>query len=278
MEKKDIVKILNKGKEYILKEENKALWSNEDFVKEAINVYGGICLSYASNKLRNNKEIVKLAISINADSFRYASVSLRNDEEIFKYAIENKIVMTCLKNAGEDIRSNEEIMLPLCIDEILYFNICSSSLRKDKQFTMKVLEKNDEAVYYMDQSFFNDKDVVLLATKVASYSVFDDVSNDLLRDNEFMIKVFEYCMQDRNSDKRIPSKVFLVNKDISEAMQKFDKNLWNHISKRGTSRSIVVSDSSLTFRYLIAYLDEKELKENMVNSPINTQKNKTMKF
>jgi hypothetical protein len=143
---------------------------------------------------------------------------------------------------------------------------------------MKVLEKNDEAVYYMDQSFFNDKDVVLLATKVASYSVFDDVSNDLLRDNEFMIKVFEYCMQDRNSDKRIPSKVFLVNKDISEAMQKFDKNLWNHISKRGTSRSIVVSDSSLTFRYLIAYLDEKELKENMVNSPINTQKNKTMKF
>ena len=48
-----------------------------------------ISLEYASDRLKDNEEIVKIAVQYNGYSLQYASDRLKDNEEIVKIAIQN---------------------------------------------------------------------------------------------------------------------------------------------------------------------------------------------
>lgn len=71
-------------------------WFNSLFYESS-----GDCLQYASDKLKDNKEIVEYAISSTPHSFIYASDRLKDDKEIFMYFI-NKMGLKVKLEANDD--------------------------------------------------------------------------------------------------------------------------------------------------------------------------------
>ena len=81
----------------------------------------GLALEFASDELKNDKEIVLLAISQYGEALYYASDELRNDKEI---------VMAAIKQDGEVLE------------------YASNELRKDKEFILQVVAISTYACKY----------------------------------------------------------------------------------------------------------------------------------
>jgi hypothetical protein len=67
----------------------------------------GTLLAYASNNLRNNREIVKLAVTQSGYALKFASEILQDDPEIVKLAVEQEAHAICY--ASERLRNDPEL-------------------------------------------------------------------------------------------------------------------------------------------------------------------------
>ena len=76
---------------------------------QVVNI-SGKNLKYASESLKNDKEVVMLAVKKLGIALKYASESLKNDMDVVKMAIE-KGNLKSLKFVGVSLRCNRDVVM-----------------------------------------------------------------------------------------------------------------------------------------------------------------------
>lgn len=110
--------------------------NNRDVIARQVAI-DGLKLIYASDALRDDHELVMIALSNNGFALRYASDRLRNDRDVVIYAMSNNVLA-------------------------LQYVLCEK-LKKDRTFILQAVSRNVECLRYLDPHLCDDKEVIMSA-------------------------------------------------------------------------------------------------------------------
>ena len=149
-----------------------------DTTTEAWSYYTSSLLNLLDQKLHDDEEVVFKAVSKSPLDFRNASKRLQNDENYVRMLISSNIQKD---NEGVVIRDYSRLIL--CC--------CGESLQKNRQFILDMLDTNPIGAFTIaDSSLKDDEEVVLKAAKLGVIDL-DNISNRLLTDKNFIIKLLQ---------------------------------------------------------------------------------------
>lgn len=170
------------------------LRSDKEVVLAAINS-NSMNLQYASEALKNDKEVVLAASNDYNNSLKYMGNALKNDKEFFKKLLAKDA--SFLEYAGNDIKNDKNIVLNLIKygDRHTYGIIAllknvGERLRDDKEIVLKSIEKNPENFVYVSDKLKDDKELVLATIKIDK-CFFHYASNRLKDDKEVVLEAID---------------------------------------------------------------------------------------
>lgn len=178
------------------------------FFSEVVKKNGDF-IYFASEKLRDDEELVKAAIKFGDCNLRNISERLRNDPEMVIWAIENNRPAK-LRSAGEIARDDFDVIktavcrqggalgwasdrlkddneiVKLAVNEDPFaLKYASERIRNDKTFVLKICEKEIHAYIYAGDSLWSDKDFALfVAPKVPN--CLDHFSSKIQKDPDVL--------------------------------------------------------------------------------------------
>ncbi len=195
----------------------------------------GASLKLASDKLRDDKELVLTAISISAKNIEYASKRLKNNKEIMLIVFKKdpdqiKYSTLQFKNATQQLRNNKQFILKLVSIDGDTLDYASKHLKKDRQVVLAAIKQYIYALRFADKSFKKDRETISLAvTKEGRTLQFADDS--LKNDKQIVMAAIK---QDGYALK-YASKALRADRDmVLEAV----KNNQNGYSLENTSKAL----------------------------------------
>jgi hypothetical protein len=149
---------------------DKELFNDKEFMKKLIKKKGSN-LQYASDELRNDEELVKLAIINDSSSFmnfinfKYAGSKLKNDKEFVKNIICNSQSGLITYYLDDELRNDKEIVFELIKIDPSYIEDVNYELLNDIEFVKeyfiiakKTLRENtDDRCINEFLEYINDK-------------------------------------------------------------------------------------------------------------------------
>ena len=180
----------------------------------------GFMLKYASDKLKDDKDIVLKAVNQNGLALIYASDRLKNDKEVVLKAIESNTY--AIEYASDELKKDKDIILKLIEKDgngFVYPAYFTDELKDDKEFMLKAIERNALLLIDASNRLKDDKDVVLKAVnKNGSALIYDSdrLKNDkdvVLKAIESNVYAIEYASDELKKDKDIILK--FIEKDAN---------------------------------------------------------------
>lgn len=170
-----------------------------DIVKSAVSSNPS-ALTYASDRLKDNFEIVLSAVSSQKNKNIYweldlpyarshgglaeASFRLRSNREIVRKSVE--ISGTTLKFASTELRNDKDIVLSAIKQNGYAVRFASDDLRKNQEIIDAVIESNPAAIVYIDQNLLT-LDMILKAVETGDFSI-KTLENKWLSNKEIIEK------------------------------------------------------------------------------------------
>ena len=161
----EMVKIAISQKPWSLEFASEELRGNRKIVEYALEKSdNGYLLSYASDALKANEQLVLKAVKTNGFAMKIASENLRNNQRVVEMAVNH--TASALEDATEAIRQNKDFVLKLIgkkwstAGRIRYI---SNSLKENKTFILKAVEQNPYVFEYISNSIKSNKDIVIKA-------------------------------------------------------------------------------------------------------------------
>jgi len=209
-------------------------------------------IKYASQNLRNDKDIVLKAIEKNPDALEFASDRLKDDDMVVRRAILNynttalqfaserlknnfDIVKTAvqmnpevLQFASKELRNNEDIVKEAVVYDTQYFKFAGDKIKEN----FPTVEKFTEKILYDNKEFALNK-------LQYTMSNFNSVSDRLKNDKEF---IGEVVARWRNTFEFIPDK-FKDDKEIVLKAMKTDGISLEFVSDRLKEDKEVVKEA-----------------------------------
>ena len=162
------------------------------------NLKDGFDFSLIPDSLRNNGPFMLLLISIYPRAIKYISHPINDDPNCF-----------IIQFNEEQFNLYREIVLKEVRNDLTLFSFVCEKLRGDQDFIYKVFDDNDDIVKDFVDIFFeniseelkNDREFMIKLLKdyiiplpllVDYYNVFEHISEELLNDREFVLKVVQY--------------------------------------------------------------------------------------
>ena len=152
---------------FLSKPENKEWRNNKRVMLAAVKNYGRH-LKYASPDLRNDREVVLMAVNndrwrFRDNSLKYASTRLRNDREVVLAAVKQNGY--ALRHASNDLRQDREIVLAAIEDTPEALRFASKELREDREIVMAAVKKDGFALRLARGDLKLDREILLAAIK-----------------------------------------------------------------------------------------------------------------
>jgi hypothetical protein len=206
------------------------LIKNKFILKRLLSVDGGI-LEYASDRLKDNFNIVLTAVKQDGFALQYASERLRGDKII---------VLEALKQGNNSTFAYANYLSN--IEQIIDF--ASDRLKDDKEFMLEVLELIPYSAKYISDNLKGDKEVVIAFIK-KDHRLLQFAENKLKDDINFCIecaKINEGCVsyfegnakslfaQFDNNVEKVEQHLFIICQQEKE-LQEQNKNLLLKIEK-----------------------------------------------
>ena len=172
-------------------EPDQSLEKNREKVKSVLLKYG---LQYASQSIRNDKDVVLPTIKKHPDDLRYVSDELRSDKDVVLASVTKKGYQ--LSYAGPKLQDNEQIVraaVTQCPESLRH---ASERLRGDKDIVQIAIAKNIDCLYFASTQLFKDREYMLglITDKPRAYMF---VAHELKIDKTFASSAIE-----RNSEVR----------------------------------------------------------------------------
>jgi hypothetical protein len=179
--------------EYVTSEELK---NDKEILKIAVSGHSQ-ALHWVPEKWRSDKDLLDIILSKEVTatySFEHFSLEYRDNEDIAKKVINDDA--GCFQYLSERLRDNREIALSAVKNRGIYLEYASLRLRDDKEF-VKIALKNDtwSTLRSVSDRLKNDIEIVLACVLIDNRTLQDFA--DEFKDNE---RVIEECMKKRKSD------------------------------------------------------------------------------
>ncbi|WP_257279735.1 PEP/pyruvate-binding domain-containing protein [Endozoicomonas sp. ISHI1] len=125
---------------------------NQEKVRNVLLKHG---LTYASQRVRNDKDLVLLTIKEHPGDLEYASSELRDHDEVVMAAIAK--CPTALNDASERIRGDKHIIRMLIADNVGLLSYASKSILNDREYLLDLIKQYPRAFVYADDELKNDE-------------------------------------------------------------------------------------------------------------------------
>lgn len=232
-------------KGWTLKYASKELKNNPDIVKLAVTECG-CALEYASEGLRNNPDIVKLAVTQSCYAIDYASIALKNNFQFMK-----EMVMQNTSNllyVSFDLRASSRFMKEIVKKDGLALEYASKELQNNFEIVKIAVKQNGDALRYASEELINNFEIVKIAVTQDGFTLAwasEELKNNLdivrlaVKQNGAALK---YASQDLQNNPIIVISAVLQN---GEALQYASKELRNNFNIVSTA----VMQNGLALRY-----------------------------
>lgn len=196
---------------------------DEDVVLQSI-INKGYGFSHASERLKDDRNFVLNCVIKNGFVLLHVSNRLKDDKEIVLNAIEN--YACALSFASNRLKDDEDVVLKAIEKDGLALEFVSNRLKNNKDITMKAIKNNGFALIYALTQFQNDKTIVLEAFKDKS-NILEYASEELQNNIEFLleaVKVNAYVINEINN--KFKNNNFIINCILinNKIIQYFEKN------------------------------------------------------
>lgn len=204
------------------------------FIESNPNLVGKNIIKNASDRLKDDEDVVSLAVINHATGFQYASNRLKNDKNFVKETIkkidsylknkykdvqnldpefikytENLIILNILKNVSEELKNDKEILLSAISITPEAIKEAGKELKNNRDFILEAIKIDSFVLYYVSSKFQNDKELVLEAVKQKSY-VLVTASNKLKNDKEVVLEAVKqngyalsYASEELKNDREV---------------------------------------------------------------------------
>ncbi|WP_422474879.1 DUF4116 domain-containing protein [Endozoicomonas sp. ALB032] len=157
-----------------------SLADNREKITKALLKHG---LQYASQQLRNDKELILTIIAARPKCLEFASEKLKNSKKVVMTAINQHGFY--LQYAGPKIKDNEEVVKAAITDYPEALGYASERIRSDKNIIQMVIDKHIDHLYYASERVLNDRKY-LLDLIAHNSRAFISVAHNLKRDMDFI--------------------------------------------------------------------------------------------
>lgn len=141
-------------------------------------------LEEMDDELKNNKEVVIVAVNLEGFAIDYASPTLKNDKEVVLTAINQN--GNALGSASENFKNDKEIVLAAMKENYYAFNYASEILKNDIEFILNVINISGAILAFLSDEFKNNKQVVLAAVNQEGEAL-EYASENLKDDKEVVL-------------------------------------------------------------------------------------------
>ncbi|USE39613.1 DUF4116 domain-containing protein [Endozoicomonas sp. SCSIO W0465] len=165
---------------------NQTLPANKEQIKNVLQKHG---LKYASQAVRNDKDVVLPAITLHPNDLKYVSEEPKSDKAIVMAAVTQKgfqleyaspelqdddeVVMAALAQepmalgcASERIRSNKNIIKMATVNNIANLRYASEKLLNDGQYLLGLIKDNPRAANFAGEELRQDKTFIRSAIQI----------------------------------------------------------------------------------------------------------------
>ena len=142
------------------------LLADRKFMLKAVDTCG-FALKYASDELKNDKEMVLFAIKSSSATYqrdpyivlRYASEEMKANKDVVLAAV--MINGQSLQYASEALREDKDIILAAAINNLWSLTYASPVLREDKAFVIELVKKvGKSALKFFGKTMQSDADIL----------------------------------------------------------------------------------------------------------------------
>ncbi|WP_257266400.1 DUF4116 domain-containing protein, partial [Endozoicomonas sp. ONNA2] len=141
--------LLKQGLQYA----SQRLRNDKDLVLSIIAKYPDD-LECVSRELKNDKDVVMTAIKQDGDLLQYASPEFQDNDEIVVAAIKQS--GSALEYASDRIRSDKNIIQIVIADKVRFLKCASKTLLKDREYILGLIKHTPRALMYVDYSLESD--------------------------------------------------------------------------------------------------------------------------
>lgn len=187
---------------------------------EAINLLkiSGSNFKYLCEELRNDAEVVDIALETNELDFQLIGNDLRNDKQFMLKAVKQS--GDILKYASDELKDDEEVAFE-ALTNSGNMNDVSDRLKNDKEFILKVIkeihekypggERLDELIpdIMNNTNLFEDKDFVVRAASIEGFFTVCNLENALRHDRDVMSAAL----------KSTPTAIIFCDEDLLEDIE-----------------------------------------------------------
>lgn len=118
-------------------------------VLAGMKVGGGLAIRYASERLRDDRELVMAAVSQHHEALKYASERLRDDRELILAAVSHH--WNALKYASERLKDDREVVLAAVSQEGEAIRFAGERILSDYQVVLRAISQSYYAFLRLPQ-------------------------------------------------------------------------------------------------------------------------------
>lgn len=162
----EVVKAAVSNQGEALRHASQTLKANESIVKIAVSAPLSVnTLDYASEALKDNKEVVLLAVKNSPNAFQSASGRLQQDKEVLITAA-SRMPFNEINSINPNAKNDDDVMKVAILRNTAGFRFASETLRNDKELVMATVRKQVRATKHIPARFHDDKEVMMAAVAV----------------------------------------------------------------------------------------------------------------
>ena len=184
------------GASRIFQHASDRLLDDKDFVKFLLQ-NGSVCISYLvdytliSKRLLDDEEIVKLIIKDNVKGFQYASDRLKDNEELVSSAIidgSDNFSEEAFEFASDRLKDDKEFILKFNREHNIQLLIFASDrLKDDKEVVIELSKKDPLQLHFASDRLQKDKDFIKEAIKIDTDFIFSVPKEPIIDDEETIL-------------------------------------------------------------------------------------------
>lgn len=135
-------------------------------------------LEFASERLRDDAEVVREAVQTDGRALRFASARLREDPEVVTAAIQTGYGF---ESTSDRLRDNRDVALAAVQRPPYPLELVSDRLRDDREVVLKALARRPLALEFASERLRDDAELVLVAVRGDGYAL--QFASERLRDD-----------------------------------------------------------------------------------------------
>lgn len=189
---------------------HESLLDDEDFIRDVVDneEHGDFVIHYASDRLKEDREFVKYAVTKSHYILGETTEELQDDDEIVRLALAKS--SSAIQYASDRFKDNKDIILNLVKENSEALQVASNRLKDDIDVVMAAVSKNASAFKYVSKRLQGNKEVVMTAIDSGDcYNILKYTTDELRNDKEVVFSAvvnswayeFEYASPSLKADR-----------------------------------------------------------------------------